>query len=234
MSSNLSEIHVYVDESGDLGFNSDSSEFFILSYVMISKEDYFGIVTKTKRLMKNINTKNKKQKRNIREFKFSHDSEKTRLKFLNLIKKSNADLGIVVISKDSVKQNLKEKKPILYNYLAIKDVIFTMVNEYVDHSSFHNKISFIIDKSMNGDSVDDFNKYCESKLNEVYKQLRLSRISLDIEHSPSELSVGVQIADYLAGAVSNKISRNNSKFYDVIDSKIKHKNKWDWNDKINW
>ena len=230
----MSDIHVYVDESGDLGFNPDSSEFFILSYVLISRENYFTINTKTKRLMKNINTKNKNKKSNIKEFKFTNDSEKTRGKFLNLIQKSNLDLGALIISKDSVKQNLKDKKPILYNYLAIKDVISTIINEYVDHSSLHNKISFVIDKSMNGEAIEHFNNYCEERVNKISKDLRISEITLKIEHSSSESSVGVQIADYLAGSVSNKISRENSKFYNIIETKIKHKDKWDWNDKINW
>jgi len=83
-----SVINVYVDEAGDLGFGDKASRYFIVAYAIIEQPGRISVTTQ--RLLKTLNNN---RRHPIDEFKFSNDNEYIRLKFLNLIRKSNFDGG---------------------------------------------------------------------------------------------------------------------------------------------
>jgi hypothetical protein len=55
-----------------------------------------------------------------------------------------------------------------------------------------------------------------------------------ILHEDSRTVPMLQVADYIASATQRKITYCDSTYYDMITDKIKHRKKWDWNNKINW
>ncbi len=55
-----------------------------------------------------------------------------------------------------------------------------------------------------------------------------------MRHMDSRNDVCLQIADYISGSIFAKAERLDNKYYDIIKHKIKHKDKWDWHDRINW
>jgi len=131
-------IDVFVDEAGDLGFNIRSSKTFVVSY--FTTQDSQRIHTDTKRLLKRINNK---YKRKISEFKFSKDSCEIKNQFFNLIKEMDICIGCVAIEKRAVKDELRDKPLILYNYLIVNYAITNILSRYNP-----TKISFILDKSL--------------------------------------------------------------------------------------
>jgi len=58
-------VSVYVDESGDLGFQKNSSKFFVVSYVMIVNKRIDEIEGLVKRILKNINITKRTRKKYV-------------------------------------------------------------------------------------------------------------------------------------------------------------------------
>ena len=230
----MPDVTIFVDESGDLGFKHKSSKFFVISYVIMINDVPMFLRNKCRRLLMNINTQ-KQHKHKISEFKFSEDTPQTRIKFLKLISSFDISTGVAVISKDSVKSNLKNDSIILYNYIVIDHVISAVVNHYLKTTAVYNKIFFVIDKSLTKKARQHFNSYCEEKISYLTREKHFRNdIITKIEHENSERESCLQISDYIASSVFTKFQRENSQYYDIIKNKIKHKSTWDWNNKITW
>lgn len=226
------DVYVFVDESGDLGFSEKSSPFFTLGYAIMLDDDSKFIENKTRRLRKNMNRS--KKITGMQEFKFSNDSDTTKIRFLNKIVNFDLKIGTVVVSKDSVKQELKNNKTLLYNYIAVHEIIDTIIGQYLKPLSPYNHIHYTIDKNTSI-SVDDFNEYCEGKIESLARPRKfVGDIETSISHLDSKSHSCLQVADYVAGAISAKFTRNEPKYYDMIKHKIRHKQKWDWYNRINW
>jgi len=230
----LTDVSVFVDESGDLGFKQKSSEFFVISYIIMINDVPMFLRNKCRRLLMNINTQNKK-KRKISEFKFSEDTPQTRIKFLKLIASFDISIGVAVISKDSVKSTIKNNAIVLYNFITVDHTIETIANDYLKIKSVYNTIHFVIDRSLTKKAIQHFNTYCEDKIGYLTREKKFYYdLITKIEHQNSEQEACLQIADYVASAVFSKFERKNSQYYDIIKNKIKHKSKWDWNNKVIW
>ncbi|MDC8451684.1 MAG: DUF3800 domain-containing protein [Candidatus Nitrosotalea sp.] len=59
-------------------------------------------------------------------------------------------------------------------------------------------------------------------------------ILVKIKHSDSRNDVCLQIADYISGSIFAKSERLDNRYYDLVKEKIKHKDQWDWHNRINW
>lgn len=226
------DVYVFVDESGDLGFSDKSSPFFTLGYAIMLNANSSIIQNKTRRLRKNMNRC--KKITGMQEFKFSNDSDKTKMRFLKKINTFDLKLGAVVVSKDSITSDLKSDKTLLYNYIAVHEIIGIIVSEYLKPHSPYNNIFYTLDKNTSV-SEKAFNEYCEGKIQTLAKPRNfMADIQTYIKHLDSKSDSRLQVADYVAGSVSAKFTRNEPKYYDIIKNKIRHRKKWDWHNKINW
>lgn len=227
-------VNVFIDETGDLGFTPTSTKSFVLSYVIIIDNTPDFIRNKVRRLLKNINTKKRKNGK-ASEFKFSNDDHDTRIRFLKKIMSFDINLGTIVIMKDSVKENLKEDPTVLYNFLAVDYVIKPIVCKYLKPWTTYNDINYTIDRSLSEKAIIHFDRYCEEKISFVKKDREFKGdIIVKIRHMDSRNDVCLQIADYISGSIFAKAERLDNRYYNVIKDKIKHKDKWDWHNRINW
>jgi len=230
----VAHVTIFVDESGDLGFGKRSSMFFIIGFVIMINDNPFFNRNKVTRLLRRINSR-QKHKRKISEFKFSEDSHVTRMRFLNLIKTLPIIAGVVLVSKDSVMNHLRNDPIILYNYLAVEYVITKVINEYLKASSPYNSITYIIDESLTKKAKQNFNRYCEDKIEFLSKDRPfVANIGTTIKHLNSQYDVCLQIADYIASSTFQKFERDNAQYLDIIKDKIKDPVFWDINRKIRW
>jgi hypothetical protein len=223
-----------MDEAGDLGFSPYSSKTYVIGYV-IANATPFEVRTRSCRLLRSIN-KQLKPRSKISEFKFSNNTHDTRMKFLNLIKSSDLDLGIMAIAKDSISsEDLKENPNILYNYLTVHYVMPVIIRNYLKSTMPVNRIKFKIDQSLSKLGRRKFDDYFDQKLAFVKRQEGFKNdIFAEIEHENSHNDICLQIADYVASSFYRKTERFDSQYYDVIKDKIKYHEKWDWHDKICW
>jgi uncharacterized protein DUF3800 len=166
---------------------------------------------------------NSKRKRSISEFKFSNDSEFIRLKVFNLIRKLDIEGGQVIIKKTAVKTNLRDNKPILYNYLVAENIATAVIRAYADLS----EVNLHLDSSMSSASRDHFNLYFSDKMrwkNSIFK--RNQSVKTKIYHDYSHNEPCIQLADYLAGSIYQLYEHEQPKYYDLIKEKIMHKHEW--------
>lgn len=144
-------------------------------------------------------------------------------------------IGVVCISKDSVKEDLKEDPNFLYRYLVVDSIITVLVQEHFTKHDPYNSIRFVIDRSLSDVSIKAFNKYCEEKTSfRSWEQDREIDYRVYIRHENSQAVQMLQVADYIAGAVQRKFERNLDIFYDIIRDKIRYKRTWDKHGKIKW
>ena len=107
-------MHVYLDESGDLGFGRRSTKNFVVSMVATpNPNEVRNCVKYTKR------RKYGRKAKNIPELKFCYSPEKVRLYMLNMIaSRKNIDLFFLNVPKRRVKSELRDNPEIIYNYVS--------------------------------------------------------------------------------------------------------------------
>lgn len=231
----MPHVSIYVDESGDVGFRNRSSEFFTIGYVFTVNRFPIKENKKISRLLKNINTGIKKHNKKIPEFKFSCNTDIIKKRVFRQIRKLDVNIGVICISKDSVVHHLKEDSSMFYRYVVIENIITILIEEYLKIFDPYNSIRFTIDRSLSKNQIKAFNEYCEGKMSfKSYSRDKEMEIHPTILHEDSKKIPMLQVADYIAGATQRKISQDDSTYYDMISDKIKHRKKWDWNNKINW
>lgn len=89
-------MHVFVDESGDLGFSKASTKYFVVAYIECNSP--IKIRTDLKRLLKNLHQKRiYSMSRN--ELKFSRMDDYCRKRVLQKIAEYDFSLGVIVMEK---------------------------------------------------------------------------------------------------------------------------------------
>lgn len=190
--------HMFIDESGDLGRQSN---YFILAALTV--KDPLPL----DRIIKNMRrNKFKRQLKGVQEIKANSSSSelvKYMLKQLNTV--SEAKVSYIILEKERCYSSyLLNDKHKLYNFIAGK---------LAEHTILDNAdLSVRIDKSKGKQVLrDDFNNYFERKLNEN-STLR----KIEIHHSYSHAWNGLQFADVLAWSKFQKIEHKNSEFMDML------------------
>ena len=200
--------YLYIDESGDLGFTEKSTRYYVIAAIETNNPDQFS------RMFKKVRRGMGKKKRDIKEFKFSKTNPRTKLKILERIAELDILFSAVVLRKATVFQHLREKKQILHNYLI--GYIVELV-PFVGSRDFEIVIDKFLPKRMDRTS---FDRYLREHVDfECWKLGLIPPRSLNIEHKSSHSSPGLQVADFVAGAIFAKYERDDDSFYRVIEPK---------------
>ncbi|GBC73086.1 hypothetical protein HRbin04_00482 [archaeon HR04] len=222
---NNKTLSAFIDESGDLGFTDKSSPYFVIASVIIEDNDIGSIRQAIKRLLKCINIKKKSK---ISEFKYSRDSIDVKKRFLEKIidnNNLNFKIGYVAIDKTAVKDELKYKKDILYN--------FAVIHYTSDHILRHynpTQLTLIIDRSLGKEKINAFNEYANKKVDHLTSQQGIIRPSVKIVHKDSKDEPLLQLADYIAGILYaklvNKKESNLLLQYQLIKQRLLFLERW--------
>lgn len=208
-------MHVFVDESGDLGFSKKSTKYFVVAY--IECETPARLQIELKRLLKRLHQKGKySESRN--ELKFSRMNEYCRKKVLQKIAECDASLGVVVLEKTRVKPDLRKDPTILYNWSVVHNIMLSLIPQI----TAGNKIQITFDKSLPKWKINKFNSYATDKakylLNEQGNGFSPESISLD--HVASEREFCLQAADAIAGSYFQKYEKQNYEYIKIIEHKV--------------
>ena len=210
-------IHVFVDESGDLGFGVGASKTLVIAYVITPSPERIRV--ELNRLRKVIH---RRHKWDLSEFKFSKDNEFVRERVLTKIQQQDLTVGMFAADKSFVSDRLRDNPRLLYNYIVVDNVI-TNIAKAFDVKN----LEFVIDRSLPQDAIVHFNRYLTDKLSwrqvvALGKEMPCVKISRSAAHPEPCL----QVADYCAGAAFNWFERNNKKHYSYVQPKVKFKNSW--------
>lgn len=124
-------VYVFVDESGDLGFTTRASKYYVIACVATEDlSEVGGVFKKVRRTIK---------KRDIPEFKFTKTNVKTRKLILKKLAKSDISISGVVLRKTTVYPHLRIEKQLLRNHIT------SFIAETLP-LSYRRKIIVLIDK----------------------------------------------------------------------------------------
>lgn len=189
---------MFIDESGDLGSQSD---YFVLAALTVKDPLLLD------RIIKNMRrNKFKKQLENAQEIKANSSSpELIKYMLMQLNTVPDAKVSYIILEKERCYSlYLLNDKHKLYNFVAGK---------LAEHIIFEDAdLSVRIDKSKGKQILrDDFNNYFERKINEK-STLR----KIEIYHSYSHAWTGLQFADVLAWSQFQKVEHKNREFMDML------------------
>ena len=202
---------LYLDESGDLGFDffgKRPSNFFTVTILALSGENnnraLLNAVKKTVR--------RKLPRRPSVELKGSRTSIEVKEYFYGLVQPVSFAIYAVTLNKKRVYENLAQRKDRVYNFIA-RNVL-----DHVPIEEASPRVILAIDRSKSRREIGEFNNY-------IIRQLegRIDpKVPLDIFHHRSQENLGLQAADLFSWGIFRKYERRDQEWYAVFREKIRY------------
>ena len=209
-------LYLYLDESGDLGFDfvtKKPSKFFSVGILLFkderTKKKIDKLVKRT--LRKKLNPKSKR-KRFVPELKGSSTTIKIKKYFYRLIKDVNFSLYFITLNKRRVYPELAKDKSRVYNFIS------RLLLDSIDYGKNGRRIKLIIDKSKSKPEITNFNKYIRRQLEAEIDP----KTPLEIVHEDSCADHCLNVIDLFVWGVFRKYEKRDFEWYDVFKEKIRY------------
>lgn len=207
---------LYLDESGDLGFdfvNKKPSKFFTVTILAVSSNERNRALLKAAKitLRRKLNSR-KNRKRIVHELK----ATKTIFSIKEYLfkKLENIHFGIygITLNKKKIFEKLTRNKSKVYNWIA------RQVIEKIPFENNHGEtVHLVIDKCMSKPEIVEFNNYIRSQL-----EARLDpKTPLIITHENSIMNSGIQLADMFSWGIFQKYEKKDLQWYRVFQKKVR-------------
>jgi hypothetical protein len=208
--------YLYLDESGDLGFdfvNKRPSKFFTVSILLVKGgADNLRLLKAVKKTIKRKLNPKSQRNRSAKELKGTNTTLEIKRYFYSQIKDVDFSIYSLTLNKKRVYDSLIKDKPRVYNFIS---------RLVLDQISFYNaglRVELIIDKSKSRPEITDFNNYIRRQL-----EAKLDpKVPLDIYHWKSEENGGVQAADLFSWGIFRKYEKRDSGWYDIFRGKVRY------------
>ena len=203
---------IYLDESGDLGYNFEkrkTTKKFVITLLVcdsdVARKEFDKAVRRT---LKNKLNRRKKNSRFRTELKGIGTAVIVKKYIFRNIKTNRWAIYSLILNKNRVDTNLQTNfgKKKLYNFLA------RFFIEKLNLSKVQRNVELIVDRCKNKEEVRDFNQYLVNQL-EVLLPLN---IDLNISHLTSQESTGLQAVDLFSWGIFRKYENNK---HQIIKSK---------------
>jgi hypothetical protein len=206
--------HLYLDESGDLGFDfvhkKPSSFFTVTILVVKGVEDNRALINGVKVTIKRKLNVTKKQQGLVTELKGQRTSIKVKEYFYRQVTAIPFEIYCVTMNKRQAFAKLAEGKHRVYNYIA------RLVLEQISFDDAISRVELIIDKSKNKAQIHEFNSYIVNHL-----QGKLNpNLPLDIYHRASDQEYGLQAVDMFSWGVFRKYERGDIEWLKQFSDKV--------------
>lgn len=205
---------IYLDESGDLGFdfaNKRPSAYFVITILVT--ENYSVLKSAVKRTLNNkIN--HQKKKRIVNELKGSATTLEIKKYFYNLLMQHD-DWFLHTIILD--KQHLLKNTKLTIDKEALYSLLTKIVLEEIETLNHAPLVHLHVDRSKNSKEIKLFDDYLRTNLPSDFSGQK----TLNIEHLNSEKNAGLQAADIFCYGIARKYECNDISWYDLFKDKIK-------------
>jgi len=205
-------VYLYLDESGDLGFDfitKKPSKFFTVSILVVKGSDNNRMVINA--VKNTLRRKLRKRKTTLSmELKGSKQSLEIKKYFYSKVEKADIKIYALTLNKKRVNQSLRNAKSRLYNFIARK------VLDEIDLNCANQRVIFTVDKSKGKSEIVDFNRYI---IDQIKGKLD-PKIPLDILHKQSHEILPLQAVDLFAWGVFRKYERKDYSWYEVFEEKV--------------
>lgn len=207
---------VYLDESGDLGFDfskpKTSRKFVITLLVCDGAGEADGFKKACRRTLKNKLNHKKSKSRIVQELKGTNTALPVKEYFYRHVLNDGWRIYTVALNKVRVDDHLRSKqgKKKLYNFLA------RFLLERVDLSGAAPAVTLVMDRCKNKEEIKDFNGYVVNQL----ESLLPLNIPLNIYHENSQANPGLQAVDLFCWGIFRKYESRDFGWYRAYRNKI--------------
>ena len=205
---------IYLDESGDLGFDfgkPKTSKKFVITLLVCRNQEAQRKFQKAVRrtLRKKLN---KKRRGQVTELKGTRTTLAIKQYFFRGVTEGSWQIYSVVLNKERVYSYLqsKDSKPKLYNFLTR-----FLLEKLPLRQTFAN-VRLVVDRSKNRREIRDFNQYLR---NQIEGLLPLNT-GFQVEHRSSQEDPCLQSADLFCWGIFRKYEYGDSQWFDVYSKKI--------------
>ena len=201
--------YLYLDESGDLGFdfvNKKPSKFFTVAILAVQGENNRKL-TKAVRITLRRKFNAKKQ---VEELKGSKCPLAIKKYFYQKVQDVRFALYSITLNKIRVYERLRKDKERVYNFV---------VRQVLDQIPFNNanlRVEIIIDKSKTKKNIFEFNQYILRQIKSKFDP----KVPLDIYHYDSKQNLGLQAVDLFCWGIFRKYENNDNEWRDVFKDNI--------------
>lgn len=209
-------LSIYLDESGDLGFNFErkgTSRFFMVTFLFVrgSQKSVEKVVSATHAELR------KKIKRRISVLHAVNEKPITRQRLLKrLVATENFSIMTIYLNKRKVFTKLQDEKQVLYNYVTniLLDRIYTQ--RVVSPGK---EIELIASRRETNKFLNEnFKSYLAKKVKDNHQ----GKIKVFIR-TPSE-EKSLQAVDFVSWAIFRKYEKDDDEYYKIIKKKIIEEN----------
>ena len=206
-------LHLYLDESGCLGFDfkkKGTSKFFTIAILAV-KDDNKNISYAIKKTLKRkINFH--KSKRFETELKGTFTSFDIKQYFYKQLKQTKYTIYSITLNKSRVFNRLRDKQDRLYNYITRRII------DQIPLDQTGTRVIFTLDKCKGKYEIKNFNTY----IVEQVKSKLDPNVPLDITHGDSINIPGLQAIDLFCWGIHRKYENQDCKWYEIFEGKIKY------------
>lgn len=206
-------LHLFLDESGDLGFdfvNKKPSKFFTVAILVMESTDANRkiLLAVKKTLKRKLNLKNPNK---IHELKGSSITLEIKKYFYEQVKDIKFLICSITLSKKSIYGSLIKNKERVYNFIARK-----VIDGIPFEKGSSQTIELIVDKSKGKPEIEDFNAYIRKQLETRFDP----KIQIHIRHRESHLDYGLQACDLFANGIFTAHESGKCEWREVFKDKI--------------
>jgi len=199
--------HIFLDESGDLGFKKESSRWFLFTIAIVKNPRALD------KVVKKIWRPLKKKYKKLGELHAYHADKTTRLRLLKSISEIT-DLKVlsVILNKEKVYTDLQNQKNYLYNYTA--NILLDRLSKK-DFFKPDEPFYLVIDKKDSKKIIkENFLNYLSGSM------VKKLEGKLDIQLCSSHDHKSLQAVDFISWAIFRKYEKSDFEYYEIIKNKI--------------
>lgn len=211
---------VYVDESGDLGFKTNATKYFVVAF--LTCDSSFTLRKEMSRLLKRLHLRGHYPFL-LNELKFSKMNDLCRKSVLQKIGLCDSYIGVIVVEKSLVSSRLRSDPIILYNYLVVHHIMSALFPLLVVNKKMH----LVMDKSLCKSRIDSFNEYVRNKTSFISytNGANLPPDCVTLDHLDSKSEPCLQAVDSIAGAYFQSYENSNPIYETIIKNNVNYFNK---------
>lgn len=203
--------YLYLDESGDLGFdfvNQKPSRFFTVAILALEGAEHNRRLLKAAKIT--LRRKFNIRKVKAEELKGSKCPLRIKKYFYSKLAEIPFALYAITLNKMQAFEQLTRDRERVYNYMV------RLLLDQIPFSDAGRRIEIIIDRSKTKRNIAEFNEYILRQVKSKFDP----KVPLYIYHYDSKQNFGLQAIDMFCWGIFRKYEQQDQKWYDVFKQRI--------------
>lgn len=198
-------IYIYIDESGDLGFDfsKNPSKHFLVCALLTSNPKQ--IEAKIRRLLRTLRPSRKEYTGTVHAYE---EVPKTRKRVLKIIAESNLAVGISYINKRDAKSHMHQSiynGMITHSILSLNDIGLIKQDEPISISISRRETNRFLREQM---------------INEVRDLESILNLQIQVSISPPHAHKCLQLVDFCSWAAFRELEYSDNTYFKIIEGKV--------------